>query len=363
MDQLISCLKQLRAKLERLKEPLKETPTRTIIIDPILEALGWDVRDTDIVQLEYPTIDGKSVDYALKINEKVVLMVEAKPLADPLDDVKDVKAITQVVGYSANAGIDWCILTNGIAWKVYRSSEKCPAPDKLLFEVTYNPTKVTDENLPRVAESFWKFSRDEMAKGRLDREGERVFNDGKVRKVLDRMVQDPPRSLLQLIEKEMGSISIPRDKIKESLYRIWFSEEPSDENVEEKGIRRTQKVHAVDETHHLREKSNQIREMYRQLDQFCMGLGPDAIQRAITRLWINYKLNKKIFCSVVLRKSGLKVYLPLRSDQLQTAPPFARDVSRVGHWGVGDLELTINQQPQLQEAFELIKQSFMMTQS
>ncbi len=86
MQKLVRAIEDLRAKLGRLrKHVLKETPTRTIVIDPLLEALGWDVRDPDEVQLEYPTVDGKSVDYALKINGRPVLLVEAKPLDDALN--------------------------------------------------------------------------------------------------------------------------------------------------------------------------------------------------------------------------------------------------------------------------------------
>jgi len=110
MDVIIKCIEDLRMKLDKhRKDDLKEYPTRTIFIDPLLQALGWDVRDPDEVELEYSTIDGKSVDYAPKINRKPVLFIEAKPLNDPLTDVK---SITQVVGYAANAGVEWCILTN-----------------------------------------------------------------------------------------------------------------------------------------------------------------------------------------------------------------------------------------------------------
>jgi len=88
MDKLIRAIEAIRSKLDGLrKRSLKETPTRTIIVDPLLEALGWDVRDPDEVQLEYPTVDGKSVDYALLINRKAALLVEAKPLDDALNDV------------------------------------------------------------------------------------------------------------------------------------------------------------------------------------------------------------------------------------------------------------------------------------
>jgi len=125
---LIACMKELQPKIERFrKEGLKETPTRTLFIDLLLKSLGWDVCDPDEVQLEYPTIDGKSVDYALKINGKPILLVKAKGLNDSLGDVKD---ITQTTGYAANDGIVWCILTNGVHWRVYHSIEQCPAPEK-----------------------------------------------------------------------------------------------------------------------------------------------------------------------------------------------------------------------------------------
>src|SRR3990172_9558212 len=106
MKDTLKVIENLRAQIERHRRSgLKEYPTRTIFIDPLLEALGWDVRDPDEVELEYPTVDGKSVDYALKINRKPVLLLEAKQLDDSLDDVK---AITQIVGYAANNGIEWC---------------------------------------------------------------------------------------------------------------------------------------------------------------------------------------------------------------------------------------------------------------
>ena len=100
MNAIVTCIERLRKKLEKhRRDDLKEYPTRTIFIDPLLQALGWDVRDPDEVELEYPTIDAKSVDYAPKINRKPVLFIEAKPLNDPLTDVK---SITQVV--------EWCYI-------------------------------------------------------------------------------------------------------------------------------------------------------------------------------------------------------------------------------------------------------------
>lgn len=173
MRTISSCIENLRVKLDRhRKEDLKEIPTRTIFVDVLLEALGWYVRDPDEVELEWPTLDGRSVDYALKINRKPVLFLEAKPLNDPLADVK---SITQVVGYAANAGVDWCVLTNGVTYKVYRSTEKAEAPEKLAFELSFDPKETEGMSLEQVAEQFSRLSRDAIAKGILDEIGEQTL--------------------------------------------------------------------------------------------------------------------------------------------------------------------------------------------
>lgn len=152
MKDIVKCIENLRIQLERhSREGLKEYPTRTIFIDPLLAALGWDVRDPDEVELEPPTVDGKSVDYAMKVNRKVVLHLEAKQLGDPLDDVK---SITQVVGYAANDGVEWCVLTNGVRYKVYKASEKASAPDKLLFEVSIHPNDSNGLTVEELARQF-----------------------------------------------------------------------------------------------------------------------------------------------------------------------------------------------------------------
>jgi hypothetical protein len=357
MEQITNHLKSIRARLGKFrKEGLKETSTRTIIIDPLLEALSWDVRDPDIVQLEYTTIDGKFVDYALKINNKPVLLVEAKPLNDPLNDVK---WITQVVGYAANAGIDWCILTNGVSWKIYKSTEKCPAPDKLLFEINFDPKKVKDEDLDYIAKKFKKLSRDEIAEGTLDREGERIFNDSKVKKALDAIMQNPPRSFINLLKREMQEASLlDNKKIKESLYRIWVSKEPPRNISKPKLNVNVPKKKGFDESYHLSVMSPDVIELYRKIDNFCMNLNPGEIEKKIRQMTINYLFNKRIFCCLHGQKSKLKLFINLNYSNIQSPPNFVRDVNNIGHWGTGDVEIALSNASQLPETFELIRQAF-----
>lgn len=112
MNKLVEEIKKIRGNLDNWKPLLhNETQTRTTVINPLLGALGWDVRDPREVKLEYTTCDGKFVDYALIMNQKPVLIIEAKKLTDPLSDTK---VITQTVSYANNEGLTYCVLTNGV---------------------------------------------------------------------------------------------------------------------------------------------------------------------------------------------------------------------------------------------------------
>lgn len=383
MEKLIQAILAIRQKLPDLrKQGLKETPTRTIIIDPLLEALGWDVRDPDEVELEYPTVDGKSVDYALKLNKNPALLVEAKPLGDPLEDVK---AITQVVGYAANNGIVWCILTNGILWRVYRSVEKCPAPEKLMFEVNIDPDAPGAMSVEQIARQMWRFSREEMARGTLDLLGEQTFTDGKVRKALECLMLNPPNKLLKLVRDTTGDESLSFPRIKESLARILgqlfqiaggpvslTSEVPhASKLARSSAARRAWKTRKAkrgespyDEAHHLSGKPQEAVSLYRAIDAFCMSLEPSAVTRRYLANTVNYEYAGRPFCSVHVRRSvhmrrgGLRVFVALRFEDITAPPAFARDVAHIGHWGVGDVELRISNQSELEQAAAVIRQSF-----
>ncbi|MCX7732048.1 MAG: DUF5655 domain-containing protein [candidate division WOR-3 bacterium] len=351
MKDIVSCIEELRLRLDRhRKEDLKEYPTRTIFIDPLLQALGWDVRDPDEVQLEYPTIDGKSVDYAPKINRKPVLFIEAKPLNDPLTDVK---SITQVVGYAANAGVEWCILTNGITYKVYRSTEKAEAPDKLLFEVSIDPRESEGKPVQQIAEQLYRFSREAMAKGVLDEIGEQVFTTGKIRKALDKLFLNPPDNLVRIIRSAIGDKSIKPIQIKSALKRLW-----SQSSEVELPSLSTERRKDYGEEHHIKGKPREVVELFRMLDKFCRELDPSNVQRKYLAKYVSYMHGKAIFCCVHIQKSGLRIWLKLNYSQLENPPDYVRDVSNIGHWGVGDVEIGIDNLEKLHNSKSFIRQSF-----
>jgi len=363
MKDIVKCIESLRVQLDRhRKEGLKEYPTRTIFIDPLLAALGWDVRDPDEVELEHPTVDGKAVDYAMKVNRKVVLHLEAKQLSDPLDDVK---SITQVVGYAANDGIEWCVLTNGVRYKVYKASEKASAPDKLLFEVSIDSSDSNGLTVEELARQFSRLSRESMAKGILDQLGTEIFTTGKVRKVLDRLFAETPASFIRLIRKAMADSSVTPSQIEQALHRIWDTGKVTVARTtegpkpwREKGTASDRQTTEYTETHHTENKPNEVIELYRGLDRFCQDLEPGKVTRAYKAWYISWSLDKAIFCCVHLQQGGLRVWVKTDPKALDASISFARDVSKIGHWGVGDVELVVNSLNRLRDAEVFVRKSF-----
>jgi len=281
------------------------------------------------------------------------------------DLLTDVKSITQVVGYAANAGVEWCILTNGVTYKVYRSTEKAEAPDKLLFEISLDPKETEGMSIQQVAEQFVRFSRDAMAKGLLDEIGEQIFTTGKVRKALDKLFIEPPHTLIRLIRSTIKDDTIKPMQVKKALKRLWTQTseiKPSSTyeiNVKPAPSDRI-KVRGKEysEESHMEGKPQEVVELFRTIDKFCRELDPTTVQRKYLAKYVRYTYGRKIFCCVHLQKSGLRVWLKLNYRDLESPPEYVRDVSNIGHWGVGDVELAINSIEKFQNIKFLIQKSF-----
>ena len=110
--------------------------------------------------------------------------------------------------------------------------------------------------------------------------------------------------------------------------------------------------------HHTQGKPQEVEELFHIVDKFCIGLDPSNVQRKYRAKTVNYYCGNNIFCCIHLRKSGLRIWLKLKYTDLENPPEYVRDVSGVGHWGAGDVELVIDSINKLEGAKILIKKSF-----
>ena len=112
------------------------------------------------------------------------------------------------------------------------------------------------------------------------------------------------------------------------------------------------------ETHHTEGKPKEVVEIYRALDRFCQELAPGRVTRTYQKKTVNWTLDKAIFCCAHLQQSGLRVWVTIDPDTLDPSASFARDVLRIGHWGVGDVELKLNSLDRLHDAEAYVRKSF-----
>lgn len=124
-----------------------EANTKKKIIEPLLDILNWDTSSVEVV-LEHPVKIGtttKYVDYALMLEGKPVVLVEAKPFDTELsyDDS------AQIISYGRIEDVQWVVLTNGRTLKVFDTKEGKNEKACLVFELDLRrlPAQATDLNL------------------------------------------------------------------------------------------------------------------------------------------------------------------------------------------------------------------------
>ncbi len=105
-----------------------ESDTVTIITDCLTEIFGYDKYSE--VTSEH-AIRGTFVDLAIKVNDSILFLIEAKAVGLTLND----KHLKQAVDYAANKGVDWVVLTNGQIWKVYKVTFSKPIDQELITEI------------------------------------------------------------------------------------------------------------------------------------------------------------------------------------------------------------------------------------
>jgi hypothetical protein len=151
-----STIREVVEKIRRFQDRnLGEQNTKASLIEPILEALGWDIRDPDEVHREFkPTTPDKPVDYCLTLLRKPRLLVEAKGLGEALTDRK---WIGQILGYAAVAGVEWCVLTDGNEYRFFNATVPLDAEEKLFYRV-----KLSEDDEEKATRDLSLISRSNM---------------------------------------------------------------------------------------------------------------------------------------------------------------------------------------------------------
>lgn len=204
-------LSRLAAAKDRCLDRLSEADTKAAFVDPILGALGWDLRDVLSVSREYRhQSQDNPVDYALSIAGSPVLFVEAKALSR---DLADYKWVTQTIAYANAAGVQWCVLTNGDDYQIYNAFAKAEAAKKLFRSIRISDSK----NRGTVIDTLLLLSSKTLAEKRIDILWKEQFVDQRVRNAVTSLFRDIDDRLVRLIAKIADGLRAP--EVRDSLRR------------------------------------------------------------------------------------------------------------------------------------------------
>ena len=99
-------------------------------------------------------------------------------------------------------------------------------------------------------------------------------------------------------------------------------------------------------------------DLYEELRAYLNALGDD-VQEKTLRLYVAFKRIKNFACVEVRpTKNALLMFLKVDPGSIELEEGFTRDVRNIGHFGTGDLEVTIANQADLEKAKALIQASY-----
>lgn len=109
---------------------------------------------------------------------------------------------------------------------------------------------------------------------------------------------------------------------------------------------------------YMNDMSPPLAELFSDVETFLLGRGDDVTKK-VTRFYLAYRRIKNFVCLEVRPTLGqLKMFLKIDPDTVELKDGFSRDVRKIGHFGTGDLELTIASYEDFERAKPLILRSY-----
>jgi len=120
------------------------------------------------------------------------------------------------------------------------------------------------------------------------------------------------------------------------------------------GSGRTIGVYTFDE--HVKDKATHVKDLAIALQDYILSVDP-AMEEMPRKNYIAYRMTQNIVCMEV-QMQRILLFLKLDPKGLGPLPNNARDVSRIGHYGTGDLELSIRTENEFEAAKMFIEQAY-----
>lgn len=216
---------RLRLLSDRVKEHSAsmgtEEAVKTAVVLPFFQALGYDVFNPAEVVPEF-TADvvgkkGEKVDYAIKIDDEVRILVECKPISTSLDKVH----LAQLYRYFSVTRAKFAILTNGRLFHFHSDLEEPNKLDSrpfLTFDLAEMPVHLLAE--------LRKFEKSEFNVDGILATAERLKYTSILKTEISNLIESPPEEFVRLIASNIheGRFTAPVIERFTGLIRTAFRE-------------------------------------------------------------------------------------------------------------------------------------------
>ena len=197
--ELESRLEILADKVTEHHEVLStEEAAKTALILPFLQALGYDVFNPQEVIPEFTcdvgTKKGEKVDYAIRVDGQISLLIECKPSSQTLS----LKHANQLYRYFGVTDAKFAILTNGAEYKFYSDLDATNRMDeKPFFEFDLRHLRKSD------VRALAKFQRADFDIDRIVETAASLQMEGAVTKAIEAEMQNPSPDFIKLVARQV----------------------------------------------------------------------------------------------------------------------------------------------------------------
>jgi predicted transport protein len=164
--------------------------------------------------------------------------------------------------------------------------------------------------------------------------------------------KDLPIELWEVKKFENDFVYFNNIKAKNPTENIATITKQDDENEELKEL----KVYSEDD--HLINKPEYLIELYEKIKEGIFNFS-DEIEIYFVKFYVGFKINNKNFLSLQIQNSKIKIWINLKKGNLDDPKNITRDVSEKGHYAVGDYEIHLKDDENLEYVLSLIKQSYL----
>ncbi len=196
---LIDHIKELSARILKQKEYIQtEEATKNAFIMPLISALGYDVFNPLEVIPEFTadigTKKGEKVDYAIKKDGKIIILIECKSAHSDLRQ----DHMSQLHRYFTATEARFAILTNGIKYEFYSDiDEKNKMDTKPFFE--FNFLDFEDHQVNELK----KFTKTSFSLDEILTTASKLKYTGSIKKILIQELDQPSENFVRFFARQI----------------------------------------------------------------------------------------------------------------------------------------------------------------